>query len=237
VVLIHGGGGYSGSRAGLAPWAEWYQNQGFVTLTIDYTLVGDGTPAPIYPAPERDVKAAVQYLRRFGDQLGIDLESIVVHGSSAGARLGAQVHVTSGGPWFASDDLWPDVPDHSNGLVGFYGYYDGTTLLAEEYLGGPPESRDPAVQERIARADSTTQAPGATGPVLLFHGDVDGLVDVGQTERFGRALTESGTNVTTRILVDENHSFDQRPGDPFTDIGRTAAREIRDWLDRELPAR
>lgn len=237
VILVHGGGGYSGSRAGLTPWTVWYRSEGFVTLAIDYTLVGDGTPAPVYPAPERDVKAAVQYLRRYSRQLGIDPEAILVHGSSAGARLGAQVHVTSGGPWFAGDDLWSDVPDHTNGLVGFYGYYDGTTLVTDDYLGGPLDSQDPAVQERIAHADSTGQAGGATGPVLLFHGDVDGLVDIGQTERFGRALTESGTDVTTRILVDENHAFDQRPGDPFTDIGRVAASEILEWLNRELPAR
>jgi acetyl esterase/lipase len=237
VILIHGGGGYSGDRAGLAPWTRWYLRQGFVTLAIDYTLVGDGTSAPVYPAPERDVKAAVQYLRRVSDEVGVDPEAIIVHGSSAGARLGAQAHVTSGEPWFESADLWPDVPDHTNGLVAFYGYYDGTTLVAEEYLGGPLNSQDPAVQQRITQADSTTHAGGATGPVLLFHGDVDGLVAVGQTEHFGQALAESGTDVTTRILVDENHAFDQRPGDPFTDIGRVAAGEILGWLDRALPAR
>jgi acetyl esterase/lipase len=237
VVLVHGGGGYSGSRSGLTPWTRWYLDQGFVTLAIDYTLVGDGTPAPVYPAPERDVKAAVQYLRRFSSGLGLDAEAIMVHGSSAGARLGAQAHVTSGEPWMDSEDLWPDVPDHTNGLVAFYGYYDGTTLVAEEYLGGPLNSEDPAVRERIARADSTSHAGGSTGPVLLFHGDVDGLVGVGQTEHFGQALAESGTDVTTRILVDENHAFDQRPGDPFTDIGRSAASEIVGWLDEALPAR
>jgi acetyl esterase/lipase len=51
VVLIHGGGGYSGDRSGLEPWSRWYRSHGFVTFAIDYTLVGDGTPAPLYPAP------------------------------------------------------------------------------------------------------------------------------------------------------------------------------------------
>lgn len=236
VVLIHGGGGYTGSREGLEPWARWYRSQGLVTLAVDYTLVGDGTAPPVYPAPERDVKAAAQFLRRFSDTLGIDPEAILVHGSSAGARLGAQALVTGGDPWFASPDLWPDVPDHVNGLVAFYGYYDGTSLVTEDYLGGMPTSTDPAVQERLVHADSIGQAAGATGPALLFHGDVDGLVDVSQTERFGRALTESGRTATTRILVDENHAFDQRPGDPFTAIGRRAAREILDWLPTALPA-
>jgi acetyl esterase/lipase len=167
--------------------------------------------------------------------LDIDPEAIVVHGSSAGARLGAQLLVTSGDPWFNSPDLWTGVPDHVNGLVGFYGFYDGTTLLPDEYFGGPAGSSDPAVLDRLSHADSVAQAGQATGPVLLFHGDVDGLIDVGQTERFGRALADSGTPVSTHILVDENHAFDQRPGDPFTDVGRVAAREILRWLSTALP--
>ena len=35
-------------------WAGWYRSQGFTTLAIDYTLVGDGTPEPgSSPAPSR----------------------------------------------------------------------------------------------------------------------------------------------------------------------------------------
>jgi acetyl esterase/lipase len=237
VLLVHGGGGYSGDRSGLEPWSRWYRSQGFVTFAVDYTLVGDGSATPVYPSPERDIKAAVQYLRRMSPTLGIDPDGIVVHGSSEGARLGAQVLVTPGDPWFRSPDLWPDVPDHVNGLIGFYGYYDGSSLVADQYFGGDAGSTDPAVIERRAHADSVAQAGAATGPVLLFHGDVDGLIDVSQTERFGRALAEAGTPVTTHILLDENHAFDQRPGDPFTDVGRIAAREILAWIATALPER
>jgi len=237
IVLIHGGGGYGGSRSDSRQWADWYAARGHVVLNIDYTLVGDGTDAPVYPAAKRDVKAGVQYLRRLAEALRIDPEGIVLHGNSAGARLAAQVHVTSGERWFRGPGLWTDVPDHSNAMIGFYGFYDGTSLVPEEYYGGPEDSTDPDVQRRMDRADSVHHAAGATGPALLFHGDVDGVVDVTQTERFGRALARAGVPVRTRILVDENHAFDLDPDDPFTDPGERSGGEIEAWLEGVLPGR
>ena len=53
VILVHGGGGYSGDRSTTREWADWYRAQGFVTLSIDYTLLGDGSPEPVYPRPSR----------------------------------------------------------------------------------------------------------------------------------------------------------------------------------------
>jgi acetyl esterase/lipase len=237
IVVIHGGGGYGGSRSDSRQWARWYADRGHVVLNIDYTLVGDGTEAPVYPAAERDVKAGVQYLRRLAAPLRIDPEAIVLHGNSAGARLAAQVHVTSGGHWFDGPDLWTGVADHSNAMIGFYGFYDGTSLVPDEYYGAGPSSTDPDVRRRMDRADSVRQAGGATGPALLFHGDVDGVVDVTQTERFGRALSRAGASVTTEILVDQNHAFDVGPDDPFTAPGERSGSEIEAWLAAVLPPR
>jgi acetyl esterase/lipase len=233
IVLIHGGGGYGGDRTVLREWGEWYRDQGLVSLNIDYTLLDDGSPQPVYPRPEQDLKAAVQWLRLQAGRLGS--EAILVHGSSAGARLGAQAFVTPGDPWFAGDDLWAGVPDDIAGLVGFYGYYDGDTLRAEEYYGGGPRSRDAEVVERWAKADSVSQAGGATGPALLFHGDIDGLITVAQTDRFGAALAAAGVDVTTFIVTDADHAFDGPHGDLSTEEGGQAADEVAAWLDERFP--
>ncbi len=236
VVLVHGGGGYSGDRSTMVEWSDWYRDQGFVTLSIDYTLLGEGSPASVYPRPEQDMKAAVQWLRLQAGALGHDPQRILVHGASAGARLAAQAYVTPGDPWFAGPDLWPDVTDDVAGFIGFYGYYDGDTLQAEHYYGGSADSSDPRVAERWAHADSVAQAAGAPGPALLFHGDVDGLITVAQTLRFGAALAEVGADVTAYIVTDGDHAFDGRFGDLTTDTGRDAAAEIATWLDQRFPA-
>lgn len=236
VVLVHGGGGYSGDRSTMAEWSDWYREQGFVTLSIDYTLLGDGSPEPVYPRPEQDMKAAIQWTRLQAEALGYDPQRILLHGSSAGARLSAQAYVTPGDPWFAGQDLWPEVTDDVAGFIGFYGYYDGDTLEAERYYGGLPDSRDPDVLEAWEHADSVAQAANAPGPALLFHGDVDGLITVVQTERFGAALAEVGTDVTAFIVTDGDHAFDGRFGDLTTDTGADAAAEIETWLAERFPA-
>src|SRR5262245_22926859 len=195
VILIHGGGGYSGDRSTMREWAGWYRSEGFVTLSIDYTLMGDGSPDPVYPRPEQDVKAAIQWTRLQAERLGIDPQRILLHGSSAGARLAAQAFVTAEDRWFNGADLYPGVPQDAAGLIGFYGYYDGDTLEAERYYGGPPDTRNRRVRSRWEHANSVAQAAHATGPVLLFHGDIDGLITVAQTERFGAALIDAGIDV------------------------------------------
>jgi len=236
VVLVHGGGGYSGDRSTMREWAGWYRAEGFVTLSIDYTLLGDGSREPVYPRPERDMKAAIQWTRLQADALGIDPQRILVHGSSAGARLAAQAYVTTGDDWFTGRDVWAGVADDVAGFIGFYGYYDGDTLEAERYYGGLPDDRDRDVRERWEHADSVAQAADATGPALLFHGDVDGLINIAQTERFGAALAEAGVDVTAFIVTDGDHAFDGRFGDLTTDTGEDAADEISRWLQDRFPA-
>ena len=236
VILVHGGGGYSGDRSTTREWADWYRAQGFVTLSIDYTLLGDGSPEPVYPRPEQDMKAAIQWARIQAEPLGYDPQRILLHGSSAGARLAAQAFVTPGDSWFQGPDVWPDVADDAAGLIGFYGYYDGDTLEAERYYGGLPDTGDRPATRRWVHADSVSQAVNATGPVLLFHGDVDGLISIAQTERFGAALAGSGVDVTTFIVTDGDHAFDGRLGDLTTDTGADAAAEVATWLDERFPA-
>jgi acetyl esterase/lipase len=233
VVLIHGGGGYSGDRGQMVGWAGWYRAQGFVTLAIDYTLVNDGTPEPVFPRPEQDVKAAVQWAHLQADRLGYD--AVLLHGSSAGARLAAETFTTPGDRFFAGEDLWPGVDDSANGLIGFYGYYDGDTLAPEAQYGGIRGEGDPQVNARWRKANAVAHAAQATGPVLLFHGDVDGLINIAQTERFGSALAEAGVDVTAYIVTDGNHAFDGTYGDLTTADGDHAADQIAAWLANRFP--
>ena len=237
VILIHGGGGYSGDRSQMQGWAGWYRSQGFATLAIDYTLLGDGSPEPVYPRPEQDVKAAIQWAHLQADRLGY--ESVLLHGSSAGARLAAEAFVTSGDRAFWGPDLWgrstTEVSDTADALIGFYGYYDGDTLEAERYYGGLPGEGNRHVDAHWAAADSVARAADATGPVLLFHGDIDGLINIAQTERFGAALVEAGIDVTAHIVTDGDHAFDGRYGDLTTATGDDAADEIATWLSTRFP--
>ena len=59
VVLVHGGGGYSGSYTDMNGWRNTYLANGYVTFAIDYRLTIDGVDDGIYPLPEQNLKAAI----------------------------------------------------------------------------------------------------------------------------------------------------------------------------------
>ncbi|MCB1017995.1 MAG: alpha/beta hydrolase [Acidimicrobiales bacterium] len=235
VILVHGGGGFGGTRGDMSGWAEVYQFAGYVTLSVDYLIFGETTRSPVYPEPEQDVKAAVQWVRDHAGELRVDLDRIVVHGSSAGSRLGGQVYVSGDDPYYYGSEMWPTTPDHVNGFIGFYGYYTGLSADEERYYGGARSSPDPDVQERWKKANTVVNADGAHGPALLIHGELDGVIPVGQTERFADALERAGKDVTTKVVPGADHGFDVVDGGALTDDGRAIARTVLDWLDWQFP--
>lgn len=228
ILLVHGGGGYEGTRTDLGAWQRFYAGVGVPTLSIDYALTGDRGEAPIYPLPEQNVKAAVEYLRLVQVTLGTD--QVVVQGHSAGARLGAVALTTPDDPFFSGRELRDDVSDAIDGFIGFYGYYTGLQFDEERYYGGPEDSADALVQGRWQRADSTELAAAAVAPALLVHGADDGLVAAEQSERFGAALDAAGVDVTTRILEGKGHAFDLDEDGSLSTDGQALAPEILTWL-------
>ena len=236
IMLVHGGGGVSGDRFGMQAWSQRYGVAGYPTLSIDYFLFDNTTPPPVYPIPERDVKAGVQYLRRHAAQIGVDPERIVVHGASAGARLSAEMLVTPEDPYFFGAQMWPGTPDHVNGLVGFYGPYNGAQQDFTRYYGGPPNDPDPAVRDRWARANSVARAGDATGPSILFNGDADDRVPVAWMTEFEAALDAGGQTASSHVVAGAGHGFDH-PGSAsgLSPQGEAAAKKILYWLDKKFP--
>jgi acetyl esterase/lipase len=234
IVLVHGGGGKFGDHNGVAPWAERYTADGYVTLAIDYHLFDTGDRSPVFPRPEQDVKAAVQFLRGNAAALGLDPERIVVQGLSAGARLGAVAFTTGHDPYFAGPSLWDDIPDHVNAFIGFYSTYDGTLEDDAFYYGGERDDEDPAVRRRWAKADSLANAANASGPAVFFSGDEDWNVLVTQMEQFVDTLDDVGLEGHATVAEDADHGFDQADGD-LTTGGEQALTALLWWLDDRFP--
>jgi acetyl esterase/lipase len=236
IVLVHGGSGKFGNHTGVAPWAEAYTAEGYVTLAIDYHLFDTRDRRPVFPRPEQDVKAAVQFLRGNADRLGLDPERILVQGLSAGARLGAVAFTTGDDPYFAGPGLWPGVPDHVNGFVGFYSTYDGTFEDDRFYYGGERDDDDPAVRRRWAKADSLANAGDASGPGMFFTGEDDWDLLVTQMEEFVEILDGDGLEGRATVADNGEHGFDQADG-TLTTSGRQALTALLWWLDDRFPQR
>jgi acetyl esterase/lipase len=221
VVLVHGGGGYGGSRHDLTAWQDHYGEQGVVTLSIDYALFDEASGAGRYPLPEQNTKAAVQYVRIRSAELGV--EDVVIQGHSAGARLAAFVATTAGDTPFLGPELWLGVSDAVDGFVGLYGYYDGFQYFADSYFGTAADPLTP-----------TDRAGQATGPALLIHGEDDALVTADQSSSFAAQLRAEDQSVQLSVVAQAGHGFDGYGQPTLSPEGEQVAHLIEAWLEQEV---
>lgn len=121
IVLVHGGSFIGGNsrQSGVVMLANAFAQRGYVAVSINYRLLGDGekcgqedppsaTCTTAALAGQHDAQAAVRWLRANATQYGIDPNRIAVEGTSAGAGIALAVGVnstdpgTSGNPGFSS---------------------------------------------------------------------------------------------------------------------------------------
>lgn len=235
VMVVHGGSGVGGSHDGMRPWANALLAQGYVVFMPGYHLfTPDGNESPVFPQPEQDVKAAVQYLRGTARATGISRDRIVVQGMSAGARIGAVAYTTPDDRFFDGPSLWSGISDRVNGFIGYYHPYDGSMQFADQYYGGPDDSRDPKVITRWAKADALSNAHDALGPALFITGSADWDIQIEQQDRFADNLGDNDLSATTIVIKGGGHGFDQS-GASLTRLGRQALEVELRWLDNRFP--
>jgi acetyl esterase/lipase len=219
IVLVHGGGGYAGEVVDVASWEQAYRGAGLTTLSIAYYLHDPESGRQAWPLPEQNVKAGVQFLRLHQEELGI--ENIVLHGWSAGGRLGGIVYTTPNDPAFQGPELWEDVDDKVDSFIGFYGYYDGQQFYPDTYYG--PEGIPP---EAVAIDNVSSDG----GPVQLAVGDSDYLIPPEQTYKFAEALQNAGVEVNLSVAQDAAvHVFDGYGQADITPQGQEVAEDMVAW--------
>ena len=225
VVLVHGGGGSGGSPSDTAVWAEAYNDLGVSTFAVAYSLLteepGSDEPA-LWPLPEQNVKAAVQFVTMNNTTIGAD--NVFMHGFSAGARLAAVALTTANDPAFAGPELWTDVSDEIDGAALFYGYYDGMVFQHDAYFGSA---------EIPTSAIPMENGVTASGPALLVHGEGDFLVGDYQSAQFATALAQAGGYAELILVPGEpSHGFDGYGADELTAAGAELVPVVGDFLRR-----
>ncbi|MCG5447606.1 alpha/beta hydrolase [Micromonospora hortensis] len=220
LVWIHGGAWLFGSPKQPADWlmeADPFAaaiRAGFAVASAQYRLSGEAH----FPAQLDDVKAAVRWLRRHGDQVGVDRERIGVWGESAGGHLASMVALTGDDQddsdvraavcWYAPSNLLTmQSQAHPSGTIN----HDAADS-PESLLIGAPLADNPGLG-RVASPITyvTDQAP----PMLLIHGDQDVVVPVGQSEELAAALTAVGAEVELSVVPGADHCFGGVPLEPL----------------------
>ncbi|MFC0877870.1 alpha/beta hydrolase fold domain-containing protein [Saccharicrinis sp. FJH2] len=146
VILIHGGGWASGTKAHMVPLAQKLAENGYFAASVEYRL----SPEAIYPAGVSDLKTFVKWVKVHSDEFGIDTTKIATLGASAGATLASLLGATGQSPVFKSYDFGKKVSDKVQAIVNIDGVVDFTA---------PGES---AKDENPAKPSAGTRWFGAT---------------------------------------------------------------------------
>lgn len=235
VILVHGGAGVGGTYAGMKPWSNRLNTEGYVTFAIDYHLFTEGSASPVFPLPEQNIKASVQFLRGTANALGIRNDHIVVQGFSAGARLGAVAFTSPNDQYFVGKELWPYIPDEVNALVAFYHPLDGTMQYEYQYYGGDENSADPKVKARLDKADSLSNASNAVGPAAIITGEADWNIQITQGSEFIQALQDDGKDGAMLVVPGGGHGFDEGDGRNLSKLGEQSATGVLLFLNKAFP--
>jgi acetyl esterase/lipase len=218
IVYIHGGAFKFGSRhenpIGGPIWHSLL-GAGFAVAAVEYRLSGEA----LFPACLNDVKAAVRWLRSYGDELGIDPARIGTWGESAGGHLSAFLGLNNQEADLVGRVGVTGVSSDVQASVAWYPPTDFLHMDAQapvdaalahdvdspetELIGGNlQENPDKAIY-----ASPIGHVGAGTAPILLMHGTADREVPYQQSVSLKEALDAVGAHAELELVPGAAHVF------------------------------
>ena len=188
MIFIHGGGWRSGKRQDYKLYTTRFAEMGYVVATVTYRL----REAGYFPNCVEDVKCAVRWMRANAEKLHVDPDRIAVIGGSAGGHLSMMVGYSSDVPEFEGTGGHEGVSSAVAAVIDIYGPTDFTIgpnqdhSLLTNFLQGTYEE----IPEKFEKASPITYLDKSDPPTLIFHGTVDSLVPVIQSDRLAERFQE-----------------------------------------------
>ncbi len=223
VVYVHGGAFRLGHRRVLPAILREIDPfralpaLGIGVATVDYRLSGEAT----WPACVEDVAAAVAWLRRRGDEVGVDPERVAIWGESAGAYLAVKAGLGGFGcapvravvSWYAPVDF---------GTMAEQGQpaADHADSPESELMGAPVQQ----VRDRSDAASLPASVTGRSPPLLVMHGTDDRAIPVAQARMLAAAYRRVGAPVTMVLVDGADHAFAGEPPERVWEPVRTFLR-------------
>lgn len=219
VMWVHGGGWATGDRRHVP--LQWGQERmfermlaaGLAVATPDYRLTAEAE----LPAAVHDLVAAVRYLRRYAEELGVDGDRLGLWGDSAGAHLAAVAGLAGSrevpDPWVLGDAGVGGGRTDVGAIVWWYGASDLTVLPDLAAWMWPTVTSDERA-ELARRLSPVTYLEADSPPLLVMHGDADGIAPVEEARRLHAAAQATGCRSELVIVPGTDHVFLGSPIEP-----------------------
>ena len=232
IVWIHGGAFVAGDRQDVAPYLRILAGRGFATVAIGYTRA----PTARYPTPVLQANAALGFLQREGQRLGLDPTRIVLAGDSAGAHIASQLAASLTGKDYAELlGLKPAVEAAAlRGTILFCGAFDPTAFELTGPFGGFVRSvllayfgtSNPLDSERITEASVPRYVTETFPPSFISVGNGDPLAP--QSVVMAQALRDRGVRTDTLFFPPETEP--KLPHEYQFDLGRPEGKQALERL-------
>ncbi len=191
IVLLHGGGWYTGEAGWTFPRATHYAEHGMVAVAVQYRLSDQKEVTPIDAIA--DVCAALRWVRSRADSLGIDPERVAAYGWSAGGHLAVSAvlfddGVVRGLPAAAPNALVLVSPAVSLGSDNWF----------QRLLVGRARAKDLTPDEHVR---------SGMPPTLILQGDIDTVTPLEGARRFAERMLAAGNRCELHVYEGYGHVF------------------------------
>jgi acetyl esterase/lipase len=200
-IWIHGGAWAAGDKsegAGIKGLLDPYLDN-YAYASLNYRLYNTTTYANKFPAQEDDIKSAVEYILSQAEKWKIS-NRIVIGGQSAGGHLAllqAYKYNTSGNIK-AVVAYYPPTE-----LTAMYNFSAFTQLTLYSLLGGDPSM----VSGLYDSSSPLTYLNSGSVPSIFFHGTVDDVVPIAQSDLLKAKLIQVGVPHDYMYIQGEGHGF------------------------------
>lgn len=206
LVFIHGGAWKKGNKKDYRRYLIDFAQKGYVTVTVQYSL----SNVAKFPTAVNDVKCAIRWIKTNAKKYLIDPTKIAVIGGSAGGHLAMMIGYSSNSQNFESDCPDSIYTSEVQAVVNIYGPSDLTTEYAREQSSvinfiGKKYDETP---EYFTKASPITYITKNDPPTLIFHGTLDELVPVSQSDNLTKQLQKTGVEVEYHKLKGWPHTMD-----------------------------
>jgi acetyl esterase/lipase len=206
LVFIHGGAWRSGDKSDYLVYLIDFAKRGYITVSVSYRLVQEA----IYPAALEDVRHAIRWLQLNAGRYRIDPGRIAVIGGSAGGHLAMMAGYAPDSPRSEPSDISATCFYRLCAVVNLYGPADLTADIAIENSAvieflGKTYAEDP---ELYREASPITHITEDDPPTLIFHGTIDDVVPVDQSDLLKRRLDAAGVRAEYHRLKGWPHAMD-----------------------------
>lgn len=232
LIYLHGGGWMLFSiNTHNRIMRELAARAGIAVIGIDYSL----SPDVRYPTQLMEIQAVISWVRRNGNELGIDPDRLAIGGDSAGANLSIatclKLRQAQGLAAIRGMLLCYGVYDARFDTQSYLRYADPAYVLSRDemldfwanYVRGPDDYDDPLVSP--LRAELT-----GLPPTLMIIAERDVLYD--ENIDMVKKLSAAGVDVDSKVYKGTIHSFLEAMS--MAEVSRRALGDAATWLRRRL---